>query len=85
MYSAVGHVNWPLCDSFYVCKKKKKKKKRKKRKERVVVTEGMHKQTSLQKLTIVDCPILLQRYKSYNRDTGKDWAKIAHIRELDLR
>jgi hypothetical protein len=44
--------------------------------------EGMHRLTSLQKLTIVNCPILLQRY---NRDTGKDWAKIAHIPELDLR
>jgi Leucine-rich repeat (LRR) protein len=43
--------------------------------------EGMYRLTSLQKLTIKDCPILLQRY---NRDTGKDWAKIAHIPELDL-
>ncbi|XP_062175548.1 putative disease resistance protein RGA1 [Alnus glutinosa] len=43
--------------------------------------EGMHRLTSLQKLTIKDCPILLQRY---NRDTGKDWAKIAHIPELHL-
>jgi hypothetical protein len=43
--------------------------------------EDMHRLTSLQKLTIKDCPILLQRY---NRDTGKDWAKIAHIPELDL-
>jgi Leucine-rich repeat (LRR) protein len=44
--------------------------------------EGMHRLTSLQKLAIADCPILFQRY---NRDTGKDWAKIAHIPELRLR
>jgi len=41
--------------------------------------EGMHRLTSLQKLRIEGCPILFQRY---NRDTGKDWAKIAHIPEL---
>jgi Leucine-rich repeat (LRR) protein len=44
--------------------------------------EWIHNCKSLQELTIEDCPILLQRY---NRDTGKDWAKIAHIPELDLR
>jgi hypothetical protein len=44
--------------------------------------EGMHRLTSLQSLAIMDCPILFQRY---NRDTGKDWAKISHIPELDLR
>jgi hypothetical protein len=43
--------------------------------------EGMGRLTSLQSLTIVDCPILLRRCK---RDTGEDWAKIAHIPELDL-
>jgi Leucine-rich repeat (LRR) protein len=44
--------------------------------------KGMGRLTSLQRLTIVDCPILLRRCE---RDTGEDWAKIAHIPKLDLR
>jgi Leucine-rich repeat (LRR) protein len=44
--------------------------------------EWIHNCKSLQVLRIEDCPILLQRY---NRDTGKDRAKIAHIPELRLR
>jgi Leucine-rich repeat (LRR) protein len=44
--------------------------------------EWIHNCKSLQVLKIEYCPILLQRY---NRDTGKDWAKIAHIPELRLR
>jgi Leucine-rich repeat (LRR) protein len=43
--------------------------------------EWIHNCQSLQELLIANCRILLQRY---NRDTGKDWAKIAHIPELHL-
>ncbi|XP_062175508.1 putative disease resistance protein RGA4 [Alnus glutinosa] len=44
--------------------------------------EWIHNCKSLQVLKIEDCPILLQRY---NRDTGKDWAEIAHIPKLYLQ
>lgn len=43
--------------------------------------EGMRRLTSLWRLTINNCPILLQRC---NRDTGEDWPKISHIQYLDL-
>ncbi|XP_059461414.1 putative disease resistance protein RGA3 [Corylus avellana] len=43
--------------------------------------EGMGRLTSLKRLTIKNCPILLRRCK---RDTGDDWAKIAHVPELEL-
>jgi len=43
--------------------------------------EGMGRLTSLHRLKIEECPILLRRCK---RDTGEDWAKIAHIPELKL-
>jgi hypothetical protein len=48
----------------------------------IVMTRFTFVKKKKKKLTIVYCPFLLQRY---NRDTGMDWAKIAHIRELDLR
>ena len=44
--------------------------------------EGMCKLTSLQSLQIKNCPILL---RSCRRDVGEDWAKIAHIPEIDLQ
>jgi hypothetical protein len=43
--------------------------------------EGMSRLTSLRWLKIDRCPILLQRCK---RDTGEDWAKIAHVPKLVL-
>jgi Leucine-rich repeat (LRR) protein len=43
--------------------------------------EGMGRLTSLQRLKIDRCPILLRRCK---RDTGEDWAKIAHVPKLVL-
>ena len=43
--------------------------------------EGMCSLTSLRRLEIKNCPILLQRCE---KDVGEDWAKIAHIPELEL-
>ncbi|XP_065624162.1 putative disease resistance protein RGA1 isoform X2 [Quercus suber] len=42
--------------------------------------EGIQGLTSLNTLEISHCPILLERCK---RETGKDWAKIAHIPNLE--
>jgi len=44
--------------------------------------EGMGRLTSLQRLKIEHCRVLLRRCERY---TGEDWAKIAHIPELELR
>jgi len=44
--------------------------------------EGMGRLTSLLRLKIEDCPVLLRRCKT---DIGDYWAKISHILELDLR
>ncbi|KAM3704454.1 hypothetical protein ACJW31_03G004800 [Castanea mollissima] len=38
--------------------------------------------TPLQKLHIIDCPILKERCK---RETGKDWPKISHIPNIQIQ
>ncbi|KAF4362751.1 hypothetical protein F8388_022408 [Cannabis sativa] len=43
--------------------------------------EGIQSLTTLNKLMIHTCPMLLKRCK---RETGEDWDKISHIRDLDL-
>uniref|UniRef100_A0A803P711 Uncharacterized protein n=1 Tax=Cannabis sativa TaxID=3483 RepID=A0A803P711_CANSA len=44
--------------------------------------EGIQSLTTLNKLMICTCPMLLKRCK---RETGEDWDKISHIRDLDLK
>ncbi|WJX58258.1 hypothetical protein P8452_43729 [Trifolium repens] len=44
--------------------------------------EGIRHLTSLESLTIVECPTLKERCKE---GTGEDWYKIAHIPKLDIR
>ncbi|KAK9283487.1 hypothetical protein L1049_011733 [Liquidambar formosana] len=41
--------------------------------------EGMRSFTALRKLTITQCPYLLEKCQ---KETGKDWPKIAHIPEI---
>jgi hypothetical protein len=44
--------------------------------------EGIRHPTSLESLTIEECPTLKERCKE---GTGEDWYKIAHIPKLDIR
>ena len=46
------------------------------------LSKGMGRLTSLQRLKVEKCAILLRRCE---REAGDNWAKIAHIPELDLR
>ena len=43
--------------------------------------QGIRHLSTLQCLTIANCPLLRQRYQ---RQTGEDWPKIAHIPYLDV-
>lgn len=45
------------------------------------VPEKLLRSTTLEELSIVECPILVERYKKY---TGQDWSLVSHIPSIKI-